>query len=71
LGTKFTYGIELTGAGAITITINGTPTPFTMPTSFTGYGMYFKAGNYDQSAGTDASVGATVKFYALSLQHSS
>ena len=69
LGTKFSYVIELTGSGAITITINGTAYPFTMPASFNGYGMYFKAGDYDQTAGSSATVGATVKFYALAVQH--
>ncbi len=40
-----------------------------MPSSFNGYGMYFKAGDYDQTAGTDPTVGATVKFYALQVSH--
>jgi hypothetical protein len=69
LGTKFSYAITLTGSGAITITINGTAYPFTMPASFNGYGMYFKAGDYDQTAGSSATVGATVKLYALAVQH--
>ncbi len=69
LGTKLTYSIELTGSGAITITIDGKAYPFTMPASFNGYGMYFKAGDYDQSVGTDATVGATVKFHALQVSH--
>jgi hypothetical protein len=71
LGTKLTYVIELTGAGAITLTLNGTPAMFTMPSSFVGYGMYFKAGDYDQTADADAgaTVGATVKFYALQVSH--
>ena len=71
LGTKFSYIIELTGAGTITLTLNGTPSMFTMPSSFDGYGMYFKAGDYDQTADADAgaAVGATVKFYALEVTH--
>ena len=28
-----------------------------MPASFNGYGQYFKAGDYDQTAGTDATIG--------------
>jgi hypothetical protein len=69
LGTKLTYSIVLTGAGAISVTINGQTSSFTMPPAFAGYGEYFKAGDYDQTAGTDASVGATVKFYALAVSH--
>lgn len=71
LGTKFSYSIQLTGSGAITLTVNGSATTYDMPTSFSGYGMYFKAGDYDQSAGSDAGVGATVKFYALEVSHTS
>jgi hypothetical protein len=71
LGAKFSYTIQLTGAGTITLTVNGTPQTFTMPASFEGYGMYFKAGDYDQTAEADAvaTVGATVKFYALQVSH--
>lgn len=71
LGTKFSYTIQLTGAGTITLTVNGAPHTYTMPSSFDGYGMYFKAGDYDQTADVDAgaTVGATVKFYALQVSH--
>ncbi len=68
LGTKFNYTIQLTGDGTITLVLNGITSTFTMPSSFVGYGEYFKAGNYDQSAG-DAGIGATVKFYALQVAH--
>jgi hypothetical protein len=71
VGTPFSYIIELTGAGAITVTLNGTPNSFTMPAAFAAYGEYFKAGDYDQTLPGDAStVGALVKFYALSVSHS-
>ncbi len=69
LGTTFHYVIQLTGTGSMTLVINGATSIFTMPSSFNGYGMYFKAGDYDQTAGTDATVGATVKFYALQVSH--
>jgi len=68
LGTRFSYVIQLTGA-ALTVTINGATSTFAVPASFAGYGEYFKAGDYDQTAGTDPTVGATVKFYALSVTH--
>lgn len=69
LGTSFTYGIGLAGDGTITLTIDGAATTFAMPSGFDGYGQYFKAGDYDQTAGTDATVGAQVKFYALAVSH--
>jgi hypothetical protein len=69
LGTKLSYAIELTGAGVITLTLDGQSWTFAMPATFDGYGEYFKAGDYDQSAGTDGTVGATVKFYALHVTH--
>jgi hypothetical protein len=73
LGTRFTYVIALTGDGTgngtIAITVNGSQQTFPMPSGFVGYGEYFKAGDYDQSAGTDPTVGATVKFFALSVSH--
>jgi hypothetical protein len=69
LGTRFDYTIQLTGDGTITLLLNGAPSTFQLPAGFTGYGQYFKAGNYDQSVGTDPTIAATVKFYALSLSH--
>ena len=69
LGTRFSYTIQLTGDGAITLVVDGATSTFTMPAAFNGYGEYFKAGDYDQSAGADATVGATVKLYALSVSH--
>jgi len=71
LGTRFSYTIQLTGDGTITLIIDGTTSSFAMPPSFDGYGEYFKAGDYDQTAGADAAVGATVKFYALRVTHTS
>jgi hypothetical protein len=71
LGTKFRYVLQLTGTGTITLVIDGTTSTFTMPSSFNGYGQYFKAGDYDQTVGSDATVGATVKFYALQITHGS
>lgn len=69
LNTAFSYVIQLTG-GKINVSINGEKHSFTMPSSFTGYGEYFKVGDYDQTAGSSASVGATVKVYALAVSHS-
>lgn len=69
LGTGFDYTIQLSGDGTIKLVLNGVASAFQLPAGFIGYGQYFKAGNYDQSVGTDPTVAATVKFYALSLSH--
>ena len=66
----FRYEIELTGDGTITVTLDGDASTFRMPEAFRGYGMYFKAGDYDQTVGSDETVGAKVKFYALTFRHS-
>jgi hypothetical protein len=69
LGTKWSYVIGLTG-NAITLVIDGGATQnFTMSSTFDQEGMYFKAGDYDQSVGSSATVGAKVQFYALSILH--
>ena len=41
-----------------------------MSSTFNGYGMYFKAGDYDQTSGSSSSVGARVAFYAVNISHS-
>ena len=71
LGTKFTYTLQLSGT-TITVKVGSTTKTFTMDKSFDGEKFYFKAGDYDQSAGNtgkDFSVGTIVKFYALSIKH--
>jgi hypothetical protein len=70
LGTKFSYSIGLSN-NTISLSINGgTTQTWQMSSTFNGYGMYFKAGDYDQSSGSSSSVGATVEFYALNVAHS-
>jgi hypothetical protein len=69
LGTKWSYVIGLTG-NTITLVIDGgAPQTFAMSTTFDQEGMYFKAGDYDQSVGTSPTVGARVQFYALKVAH--
>lgn len=69
LGTKWSYVIGLSG-NTITLAIDGGATQsFPMSTTFNQENMYFKAGNYDQSVGTNAAVGAKVAFYALKIFH--
>lgn len=71
LGTRFSYVISLTGGTTIGLNLNGTNHTWTLPTAFDGYPMYFKAGDYDQTAGSSSTVGATVHFYALTIHHAS
>jgi hypothetical protein len=69
LGKVWSYVIGLSG-NTISLVINGGSTQtFTMSSTFDQENMYFKAGDYDQSSGSSATVGAQVQFYALSLFH--
>jgi Alginate lyase/Ricin-type beta-trefoil lectin domain len=70
LGTQWSYSINLTNS-TISLSINGGGAQtWTASSTFDGYGMYFKAGDYDQSTGSSSSVGAQVEFYALKISHS-
>lgn len=69
LGTEWSYVIGLSGNDITLVIDGGTAQPFTMSSTFDQEGMYFKAGDYDQSVGTSATVGAKVQFYALSVHH--
>jgi hypothetical protein len=69
LGTPWSYVIGLSG-NTISLVVNGgTPQTWTMSSTFDQEGMYFKAGDYDQSVGADGTVGAKVQFYALQIFH--
>jgi hypothetical protein len=69
LGTKFTYAIQVSG-DTVTIKLNNNaPVVLTASSSFNAYGMYFKAGDYLQTTGTSATVGAHVEFYSVTVQH--
>ncbi|WP_228556233.1 polysaccharide lyase family 7 protein [Catenulispora pinisilvae] len=69
VGTQWSYVIGLSGS-TISLSLNGgAAQTWTASSTFDGYGMYFKAGDYDQSSGSDSSVGAKVGFYALSISH--
>jgi hypothetical protein len=70
LGTKWTYTIAVSGGNKINLTVNGSTTSYTIPSSFNQYGMYFKAGSYNQSSSESTTNGAKVKFYALNVAHS-
>jgi hypothetical protein len=69
LGVKWTYVINVTG-NKINLTVNGTKTSYSIPTSFNPYKQYFKAGSYNQSSSDSTTNGAKVKFYTLTVAHS-
>jgi hypothetical protein len=69
LGTKWSYVIGLSGNN-ITLVIDGSATQtFTTSSTFNQENMYFKAGDYDQSVGSGATVGAKVQFYGQRVVH--
>ncbi|GIF18118.1 hypothetical protein BJ973_008917 [Actinoplanes tereljensis] len=68
LGVKWTYVINVTG-NKINLTVNGSKTTYTIPSSFNPYKQYFKAGSYNQSSSESTSNGAKVKFYSLTVSH--
>ncbi|MEV0136641.1 polysaccharide lyase family 7 protein [Dactylosporangium sp. NPDC050688] len=70
LGVKWSYVIAISGGNRINLTVNGSTTSYPIPSSFNQYGMYFKAGSYNQSSSDSTTNGAKVKFYALSVSHS-
>jgi hypothetical protein len=73
IGVRWSYLLSLVGTGAkavIGLSINGAAaTTWPMPASFAGERMYFKAGDYDQTAAGTASPGASVSFYVLRVFH--
>ncbi len=69
LGTAWSYVIGLSGETISLVVNGGTPQSWTMSSTFDQEGMYFKAGDYDQSVGTDGTIGAKVQFYALQIFH--
>lgn len=70
LGTRWNYVIAIS-SGQINLTVNGTTTSYPIPSSFNAYHQYFKAGDYNQSSSSSTTNGAKVKFYALTVFHSS
>jgi hypothetical protein len=70
LGVKWSYVIAVSGGNTIKLTVNGSTTSYAIPSSFNQYGMYFKAGSYNQSSSDSTTNGAKVKFYSLTVSHS-
>ncbi len=71
LNTQWSYVVSITGGNKINLQLNGGSTrTWTIPSSFKGYGMYFKAGSYNQSSSSSTTQGSKVKFFALNISHS-
>ena len=70
VGTKWSYTIGVSGGHTLDLTINGSTTHYTIPSSFNAYKQYFKAGSYNQSSSDSTTKGARVAFYALTVSHS-
>lgn len=68
LGTRWSYVINVTG-NKINLTVNGTRTSYSIPSSFNPYKQYFKAGSYNQSSSESTTNGAKVEFYVLTVSH--
>ena len=69
LGVHWTYVINVTGY-TVNLTVNGSKTSYSIPSSFDAYHQYFKAGDYNQSSSSSTTNGAKVKFYSLTVSHS-
>lgn len=70
IGKTWTYAIGISGGNTINLTVNGTTTHYSIPSSFNQYKMYFKAGSYNQSSSSSTTNGARVGFYGLTVSHS-
>src|SRR5258708_460114 len=70
LSTKWSYVTELSSGNTISLTVNGgTAQTWQMSPTYNQEGMYFKAGDYNQTSGSSSTVGAKVQFYALKVFH--
>ncbi|MFG2937390.1 polysaccharide lyase family 7 protein [Streptomyces sp. NPDC048282] len=69
IGKTWTYTIAVSGGNTIDLTVNGTTTHYAVPSSFTPYKQYFKAGSYNQSSSDSTTNGARVAFYGLTVTH--
>ncbi|WP_055489595.1 polysaccharide lyase family 7 protein [Streptomyces sp. TP-A0356] len=69
VGQTWSYTIGVSGGHTIDLTVNGSTTHYTIPSSFNSYKQYFKAGSYNQSSSNSTTNGARVGFYALTVSH--
>ncbi len=71
IGKTWTYTIAVSGGNTVDLTVNGSTTHYSIPSSFDAYKQYFKAGSYNQSSSDSTTNGARVAFYGLTVSHSS
>ena len=69
VGRTWSYTIAVSGGDTIDLTVNGTTTHYAIPSSFSPYKQYFKAGSYNQSSSDSTTKGARVAFYGLAVSH--
>jgi hypothetical protein len=69
VGTTWSYTIAVSNGNTLDLTINGSTTHYPIPSSFSPYKQYFKAGSYNQSSSSSTTNGARVAFYALTVAH--
>jgi hypothetical protein len=69
IGKTWTYSIGISGGTTIDLTVNGSVTHYSIPSSFKAYKQYFKAGSYNQSSSSSTTNGARVAFYGLTVSH--
>ncbi|MET8586603.1 polysaccharide lyase family 7 protein [Streptomyces collinus] len=69
VGKTWSYTIAVSGGNTIVLTVNGTTTRYAIPSSFSPYRQYFKAGSYNQSSSDSTTNGARVAFYGLTVSH--
>ncbi|MFI1532982.1 polysaccharide lyase family 7 protein [Streptomyces anandii] len=69
VGKTWSYTIAVSGGDTIDLTVNGSATHHSIPSSFKQYKQYFKAGSYNQSSSDSTTKGARVAFYGLNVSH--
>ncbi|MFE2506980.1 polysaccharide lyase family 7 protein [Streptomyces naganishii] len=69
VGRTWSYTIAVSGGDTVDLTVDGSTTHYSIPSSFKQYKQYFKAGSYNQSSSDSTTKGARVAFYRLDVSH--
>ncbi|MDI5961304.1 polysaccharide lyase family 7 protein [Streptomyces sp. SL13] len=70
IGSTFGYTLAVSNGNTLEITVNGSTTSYSIPSSFDQYHQYFKAGDYNQSSSSSTTKGARIVIYQLHVTHS-